>query len=163
VETTVAVSPALALSLRRVSKSFLLPHEEQSSLKGRLLRSSAPRASQEFHVLHGLTFEIRGGEVFGIVGRNGSGKSTLLRCMAGIYTVDDGEVVVCGRLASFIDLSFGFHPELAARDNAVLSAVMFGLPRPEAERRFSAILAFAELEQFVDQKLKQIHPFGRSA
>ena len=153
-ETTVAAPPYAALSLRRVSKSFVIPHRDGTSLKQRLVDPTAARSNESFHALRDVTFDVRRGEVFGIVGRNGSGKSTLLRCMAGIYPVDDGDVVVRGRLASFIDLSFGFHPELAARDNAVLSAVMFGLSRREAERRFDAMLAFAELEQFVDQKLK---------
>ena len=104
--------------------------------------------------LRDVDFEVRRGEFFGIVGRNGSGKSTLLRCIAGIYVPDAGTVAVEGRLASFIELGVGFNPELAARENAVQSAVLFGLTPSEAEARFEEMLAFAELERFVDQKLK---------
>ena len=104
--------------------------------------------------LRDVDLEVRRGEFFGVVGRNGSGKSTLLRCIAGIYVPDAGTVAVEGRLASFIDLGVGFNPELAARENAVQSAVLFGLTPREAEARFEEMLAFAELERFVDQKLK---------
>ena len=96
--------------------------------------------------------------MFGIVGRNGSGKSTLLKCLAGIYRVDDtdggGELEVRGRLSPFIELGVGFNPELTARDNVIINAIMLGLTRKEARERFDEIIAFAELEEFLDLKLK---------
>jgi ABC-type polysaccharide/polyol phosphate transport system ATPase subunit len=94
------------------------------------------------------------GEFFGIVGRNGSGKSTLLKCLAGIYAVDSGTMEVAGRLSPFIELGVGFNPDLTARDNVVINAVMMGLTPRQARARLDDIISFAELERFVDQKLK---------
>ena len=94
------------------------------------------------------------GEFFGIVGRNGSGKSTLLKCLAGIYRADRGEIRMRGRLSTFIELGVGFNPDLAARDNVLINGIMLGLLPREALRRFDAIIEFAELEEFVDLKLK---------
>jgi ABC-type polysaccharide/polyol phosphate transport system ATPase subunit len=101
-----------------------------------------------------VSVEIRPGEFFGIVGRNGSGKSTLLKCLAGIYEADRGAVEVNGRLSPFIELGVGFNPELTARDNVFVNAIMLGLSRRQAEQHFDAIVAFAELEEFMDLKLK---------
>jgi ABC-type polysaccharide/polyol phosphate transport system ATPase subunit len=101
-----------------------------------------------------VTFDVKRGEFFGVVGRNGSGKSTLLKCLAGIYGADSGRVEVVGRVSPFIELGVGFNPDLTARDNVVINAVMLGLSRREARRRFDEIIAFAELEEFVDLKLK---------
>ena len=98
--------------------------------------------------------EIAAGEFFGIVGRNGSGKSTLLKCLAGIYDVDGGTLEVNGRLAPFIELGVGFNPELTARDNAIINGIMLGLTRKQALARLDEIVAFAELEEFMDLKLK---------
>jgi ABC-type polysaccharide/polyol phosphate transport system ATPase subunit len=101
-----------------------------------------------------VNLEIAPGEFFGIVGRNGSGKSTLLKCLAGIYDIDEGEIALNGRLSPFIELGVGFNMDLTARDNVVINAIMLGLSRKEARERFDDILAFAELEEFVDLKLK---------
>jgi ABC-type polysaccharide/polyol phosphate transport system ATPase subunit len=101
-----------------------------------------------------VSVEIAPGEFFGIVGRNGSGKSTLLKCLAGIYNIDGGELTVNGRLSPFIELGVGFNPDLTARDNVIINAIMLGLSRKEAVERFDDIVAFAELEDFVDLKLK---------
>ena len=101
-----------------------------------------------------VSFDAREGEFFGIVGRNGSGKSTLLKCLAGIYQPDAGQASVRGRLSPFIELGVGFNPDLTARDNVIINAVMLGLSRRQARERFDDIIAFAELEEFLDLKLK---------
>jgi ABC-type polysaccharide/polyol phosphate transport system ATPase subunit len=101
-----------------------------------------------------VSFAIEHGEFFGIVGPNGSGKSTLLKILAGIYRQDRGEVHVDGILSPFIELGVGFNPELTARDNVRINGTLLGLSSQELDRRFDDILAFAELERFVDQKLK---------
>ncbi len=101
-----------------------------------------------------MSLEVAPGEFFGIVGRNGSGKSTLLKCLAGIYEIDQGRLEVNGRLSPFIELGVGFNPDLPARDNVIINAIMLGLSRKQARDRFDDIIAFAELEQFVDLKLK---------
>jgi ABC-type polysaccharide/polyol phosphate transport system ATPase subunit len=104
--------------------------------------------------LDNVSFSVARGEFFGIVGRNGSGKSTLLKCLAGIYATDAGRIYIDGRVSTFIELGVGFNPDLAAFDNVLLNATMLGLDPREARRRFDAIIAFAELEDFVELKVK---------
>jgi ABC-type polysaccharide/polyol phosphate transport system ATPase subunit len=137
-----------------VSKSFHRPHERVHTLKERALRPFGNRGADRFDALNDVSFAVKRGEFFGVVGRNGSGKSTLLKCMAGIYGVDRGEIAIAGRLSTFIELGVGFNPDLAARDNVVLNGLMHGLSPREARARFDAVIEFAELEEFVDLKLK---------
>jgi ABC-type polysaccharide/polyol phosphate transport system ATPase subunit len=101
-----------------------------------------------------VTFTVESGEFFGVIGPNGSGKSTLLRILAGIYVPDAGSVTVNGILSPFIELGVGFNFELSARDNIRINATLLGLTRSEIDKRFDDIIGFAELERFVDQKLK---------
>ncbi len=108
----------------------------------------------ELHAVNEISLEIRQGEFFGIVGRNGSGKSTLLKCIAGIYCVDRGQISIAGRLSPFIELGVGFNPDLTARDNVLINAIMLGLSRRDARACFDDVIAFAELEEFIDLKLK---------
>ena len=136
-----------------VSKSFRLPVNKISSLKEQITTFARPDYN-ELRVLRDVSFEIRRGEFFGIVGRNGSGKSTLLKVLASIYAADSGRVRMAGRLAPFIELGVGFNPELTARENVELNGVMMGLERRQARSRLGAVLEFAELEEFVDMKLK---------
>jgi ABC-type polysaccharide/polyol phosphate transport system ATPase subunit len=145
---------APAVSLRHVSKSFRLPHEQYHTLKERALHPFRTRRFDELRAVQDVSVEIAPGEFFGIVGRNGSGKSTLLKCLAGIYSIDSGEVEVNGRLSPFIELGVGFNPDLTARDNAIINAIMLGLSRRQALERLDEIIAFAELESFMDLKLK---------
>jgi ABC-type polysaccharide/polyol phosphate transport system ATPase subunit len=142
------------VAVHGVNKTFRLPHQQYNTLKERALHPFDSRTFDELHALRNVSFEVKSGEFFGIVGRNGSGKSTLLKCLAGIYSIDSGEVGVQGRLSPFIELGVGFNPELTARDNVVINAIMLGLTRKEARQRFDAIIEFAELEEFVDLKLK---------
>src|SRR4029453_1974709 len=119
-----------------------------------IVRPFAGRDYREVDALDGVSFEVRQGEFFGIVGRNGSGKSTLLKILASIYRADAGTVRMDGRPAPFIELGVGFDPELTARENVVLNGVMMGLSRREAQRRLDAVLDFGELGEFVELKLK---------
>ncbi len=151
---TPSTRSAPAVSLRHVSKSFRLPHEQYHTLKERALHPFRSRRFDELHAVQDVTVEIAPGEFFGIVGRNGSGKSTLLKCLAGIYGIDSGDVQVHGRLSPFIELGVGFNPDLTARDNAIINAIMLGLSRKQALERLDEIIAFAELESFMDLKLK---------
>jgi ABC-type polysaccharide/polyol phosphate transport system ATPase subunit len=145
--------PPLAIEARGIEKRFRIANHRVDSLKERLTTFSR-RDVREVHALRDVSFEVRRGEFFGIVGRNGSGKSTLLKILASIYAADAGRVRMAGRLAPFIELGVGFNPELTARDNVELNGVMMGLHRHEAQRRLGAVLEFAELEEFVDMKLK---------
>ena len=138
-----------------VSKQFRVPRERVHTLKERALSAFKPGSGHEaFDALKNISFRVEQGEFFGIVGRNGSGKSTLLKCLAGIYRVDGGQIYVNGRLSTFIELGVGFNPDLAARDNVTLNAIMLGLSPREARDRFDRVIQFAELEEFVDLKLK---------
>ena len=143
-----------ALRVVDVGKTFRIPHRRYSTLKERVLHPVRSTAADELRALDGVSFDVRAGEFFGIVGRNGSGKSTLLKCMAGIYRVDEGTIDVRGRLSPFIELGVGFNPELSARDNVLINGIMLGLTRKQAEERFDDIIAFAELEEFVNLPLK---------
>jgi ABC-type polysaccharide/polyol phosphate transport system ATPase subunit len=143
-----------AVRVSGVSKSFRLPHEQYHTFKERALHPFRTRSYDVLQAVDDASFEIGQGEFFGIVGRNGSGKSTLLKCLAGIYDIDCGSLEVNGRLSPFIELGVGFNPELTARDNAIINAIMLGLSRKQARSRFDAIVAFAELDEFMDLKLK---------
>ncbi len=143
-----------AISIGHLTKTFRLPRERVHTLKERALRPLASRAVDVLTAVDDVSVEINAGEFFGIVGRNGSGKSTLLKCLAGIYDVDRGAVEIDGRLSPFIELGVGFNPELSARDNVFVNAIMLGLTRKQVEERFDAIVAFAELEEFMELKLK---------
>jgi ABC-type polysaccharide/polyol phosphate transport system ATPase subunit len=125
-----------------------------NTLKERALHPFRRSGSEDLKALREVSFEVRPGEFFGVVGRNGSGKSTLLKCLAGIYAIDEGRIVVSGRMATFIELGVGFNPDLAAEDNIVLNAIMLGLSRREARERVERVLDFAELHEFRELKLK---------
>jgi ABC-2 type transport system ATP-binding protein len=143
-----------AVELANVSKAFRLPHQRQTSIKEIFLH---PRRKIEYELnvaLHDVSVEIERGECFGVIGPNGSGKSTLLKILAGIYRADAGEVRVDGLLSPFIELGVGFHPDLNARDNIKINGTLLGLTSRELTERFDEIVRFAELERFVDQKLK---------
>jgi ABC-type polysaccharide/polyol phosphate transport system ATPase subunit len=147
-----ANGPAVAVD--SVSKTFRLPHEHVHSLKERALHPFKRRTYDRLEALRDVSFDVAAGEFFGIVGRNASGKSTLLKLLAGIYRADAGDIFLTGRIAPFIELGVGFNPDLTARDNVTINGVMLGLSPARARERYDAIIDFAELEQFVDLKLK---------
>ncbi|HMS73148.1 MAG TPA: ATP-binding cassette domain-containing protein, partial [Baekduia sp.] len=144
----------VAIEVADLSKTFRLPHEQVHTLKERVIHPFRRPEIERFEALRGVSFDVRQGEFFGIVGRNGSGKSTLLKCLAGIYAADSGRIAVAGRVSTFIELGVGFNMDLPARDNILINATMLGLTQREAKARTDAILEFAELENFVDLKLK---------
>ena len=137
-----------------VSKTFTIPREQVHTLKERVLHPCRRAGHDRFEALKHVSVAVPRGEFFGIVGRNGSGKSTLLKCMAGIYGVDSGAIYINGRVSTFIELGVGFNPDLAARDNVTLNGIMLGLSPRDARERFERVIEFAELQEFVDLKLK---------
>lgn len=143
-----------ALLISHLYKDFRLPHERKNSLKERVLNLRRKQIFEKFHVLRDINLEVKKGEFFGIVGRNGSGKSTLLKIIGGIYQPTQGTVKVNGTLTPFIELGIGFNPELTGRDNVFLNGAILGLTRKEIEQKYDEIVGFAELEKFMDQKLK---------
>jgi ABC-type polysaccharide/polyol phosphate transport system ATPase subunit len=144
----------LAIQVEDLHKAFRIPTHRVDSLKERAVRPFAARDYRELRALDGISFDVRQGEFFGIVGRNGSGKSTLLKLLASIYRADSGTIRMAGRLAPFIELGVGFNQELSARENVVLNGVMMGLTPQEARDRLDSVIEFAELEEFADLKLK---------
>ncbi len=144
-----------AIRVTHLSKSFSLPHERTTSIKGAVLNFYRKKRSFETQkTLKDVSFEIKKGQFFGIVGRNGSGKSTLLKLLANIYTPTSGTVEVHGNLTPFIELGVGFNPELTGRENVFLNGALLGFNHKEMEAMYKDIVDFAELERFMDQKLK---------
>ena len=147
-------SRPIAVDVEHLHKTFRIPEHRVHTLKERALHPFRRTAYEELRVLDDVSFRILQGEFFGILGRNGSGKSTLLKCLAGIYRADEGRIRVAGHLAPFIELGVGFNPDLTARENVVINAVMMGLSPAQARERFDDIIEFAELQRFVEMKLK---------
>ena len=144
-----------AIEVSSLNKTFKLPHEKHSTLKSSLINFKSKRNLIETqHVLNDISFEVKKGEFFGIVGKNGSGKSTLLKILAGIYRPTNGQVRMSGKLTPFIELGVGFSPELTGRENIFLNGALLGFSRKEVTEMYEEIVDFAELEKFMDQKLK---------
>ena len=140
-----------------VVKNFRLPHEKNNSLKSLIVQPWKLFSRDNYetqHALKGLSFAVEEGEFFGIVGRNGSGKSTLLKLLAGIYQPTDGSMQTYGKVVPFIELGVGFNPDLSGRENVYLNGALLGFTVEEIDERYDAIVAFSELERFMDQKLK---------
>ncbi|MBP9738865.1 ABC transporter ATP-binding protein [Candidatus Saccharibacteria bacterium] len=144
-----------AIEVTNLYKSFKLPHEQHSGIKQLILNFFRRKKGYELQrVLNDISFDIKEGEFFGIVGRNGSGKSTLLKLLAGIYAPDAGHIQVNGSLIPFIELGVGFNPELTGRENVFLNGALLGFSHGEMEGMYDEIVKFAEIEKFMDQKLK---------
>ena len=144
--------PAIQVDCLR--KSFLTPQHKVHTLKETVLHPFRKYSIEHMCVLEDVSFSVIEGEFFGIIGRNGSGKSTLLKCLAGIYSPEAGAINIDGRLSPFIELGVGFNPDLNAKDNILVNAALLGVSPKEARRRFDDIIAFAELEDYVDLKFK---------
>ncbi|HUC95704.1 MAG TPA: ABC transporter ATP-binding protein [Candidatus Saccharimonadia bacterium] len=146
----------VAIKVENVSKTFILPHEKRNSIKGAFINMfrGGNRSFEKQRALKNVSFEIKQGEFFGIVGRNGSGKSTLLKMLAGIYSPTKGSIHINGKLTPFIELGVGFNPELTGRENVFLNGALLGFSRKETRFMYEDIVEFAELERFMDQKLK---------
>ncbi|MDM5144782.1 Teichoic acids export ATP-binding protein TagH [Lactococcus lactis] len=145
----------LAVKIDHVSKYFRLPTEASTSLRTTLVnRFRGIKGYKEQHVLKDIDFEVEKGDFFGIVGRNGSGKSTLLKIISQIYVPEKGKVTVNGKLVSFIELGVGFNPELTGRENVYMNGAMLGFSTQEIDEMYDEIVDFAELHEFMNQKLK---------
>ena len=142
------------IRVSNLSKNFKLPKEKNSSIKNLFLNPFKTRRYNIQTALKNVSFEINRGEFFGIIGRNGSGKSTLLKMLAGIYSPDQGTIEIKGKLTTFIELGVGFNPELTGRENVFLNGALLGFNRSEMRLMYPEIVKFAELDNFMDQKLK---------
>jgi len=141
------------LAVDHLVKSFRLHHQKSSSLK-QLIAGRGRNKFEDFIAVNDVTFDVREGEVFGVIGQNGSGKSTLLKCMAGILQPNSGHVQVFRRMSALLELGAGFHPELSGRENVFLNAAILGMGRKEITARFDAIVDFSGLHTFIDQPVK---------
>lgn len=146
----------IALTVDNVYKNFHLPHEKTNSIKSGIVHMFAKKdkSIDVQHALQGISFDVKKGEFFGIVGRNGSGKSTLLKILAQIYQPTKGSVRTNGKLVPFIELGVGFNPELTGKENVYLNGALLGFSTKEIDAKYDDIVAFAELGDFMGQKLK---------
>lgn len=145
-----------AVEVHDIIKSFYLPHHKNDSLKRAItqLFKSRKKGGNMFNALNGISFNVEKGDFFGVLGRNGSGKSTLLKIISEIYQPTDGHVKHNGKLVSFIELGVGFKGELTGRENIFLNGALLGFSKSEVADMYDEIVEFAELEKFMEQKLK---------
>jgi lipopolysaccharide transport system ATP-binding protein len=152
----------IAIKFEQVSKKYRLrPRTLREGLThlARTIRASLDRGgearSSEFWALKGISFEVKKGESIGIIGPNGAGKSTILKLIAGITAPTEGRVFTKGRIAPLIELGAGFHPELTGRENIFLNGSILGMSRREIKQKMDSIIAFADLEEFIDTPIKR--------
>jgi ABC-type polysaccharide/polyol phosphate transport system ATPase subunit len=144
----------VSIKVTALTKTFVIQHERITTVRGLFVNMFRKKTYEQFTALDDVSFEVKRGECFGIIGRNGSGKSTLLKILAGIYRADRGDVLIRGRISPFLELGIGFHHELSGRDNIHLNGAVLGLTRKEIDAKFDEIVAFSGLERFIDQKIK---------
>lgn len=160
----------VVISVEKLGKSYRLSHRNErpphtslrdviadnirSAFRGKS-RESAAISTENFWALDEVSFQVRRGEVIGVIGRNGAGKSTLLKILSRITEPSRGRVQIKGRVASLLEVGTGFHPELTGRENIFLNGAILGMSRAEIRRKFDAIVAFAEVEKFLDTPVKR--------
>ncbi|HOT94483.1 MAG TPA: polysaccharide ABC transporter ATP-binding protein [Methanoregulaceae archaeon] len=162
------MSDDIAIRVNGLGKKYRIAHETAAyktlgetitrAVKApfRRLAGDAPsRTIEEFWALKDVSFEVKRGEVVGIIGRNGAGKSTLLKILSRITTPTEGTVEVHGRIGSLLEVGTGFHPELSGRENIYLSGSILGMKRSEIDAKFDEIVKFAEMERFLDTPVKR--------
>ena len=142
-----------AVSVEGLWKQFRLYYDKNQYLKTAILQGSRSRY-EEFWALQDISFEVKQGSTFGIIGSNGSGKSTLLKCLTGILSPDRGQIHVNGRIAALLELGAGFHPEMSGRENIFLNGAILGMTSKEIQRKLDEIIDFAGLEHFIDTPVK---------
>lgn len=151
------MEPDTAIKVQNVSKDFHYTSRNANSIKSAftgIFRGKERNSKDIQHALKDVSFEVKAGEFFGIVGRNGSGKSTLLKMTAGIYQPNKGKITVNGKLVPFIELGVGFNPELTGKENVYLNGALLGFSRKEVAAMYDDIVEFAELQKFMNQKLR---------
>ena len=143
----------VVISVRNVKKMFRVYRDRGNTLKDQILFATR-RKYEEHWVLNGVSFEVKRGEAIGLIGQNGCGKSTTLKMLTKILYPDEGTIEMKGRVSSLIELGAGFHPDLSGRENIYTNASIFGLSRKEIDERLEDIIAFSELEAFIDDPVR---------
>lgn len=148
--------PGSSIIVDRISKRFRIPHERKTTLLENLLGffHGGKYTYEEFWALREVSFEVRPGEAFGVIGPNGGGKSTLLKLLAGVLYADSGSITINGQIAPFLELGVGFQPDLSAKENIFLYAAVMGLTRDQTRAQYDDILEFADLKRFESMKLR---------
>lgn len=144
---------ANAIEVSNLTKKFKVYYDKGSELKEKLLFWKRNKYEERW-VLNGVSFSIKKGEAVGLIGHNGCGKSTTLKLLSKIIYPDSGSIQMCGRVSSLIELGAGFHPDMSGRENIYTNAAIFGLTKKEIDARFDDIVAFSELEQFIDNPVR---------
>lgn len=146
----------VAISVKGVSKKYIIGKEKDGSLRGTLtsLFSGGKSSKDEFWALKDVSFDIKKGDVVGIIGKNGAGKSTLLKILSQITRPTEGKIEINGRIASLLEVGTGFHPELTGRENVYLNGTILGMTRKEVASKFDEIVAFSGIEKFIDTPVK---------
>jgi lipopolysaccharide transport system ATP-binding protein len=142
-----------AVEVRNVTKEFRLHHERNQTLKAAVMRGRISRYEQ-FTAVNNISFDVKAGSTFGLIGSNGSGKSTLLKCLAKIYSPNRGNITYNGRMAALLEVGSGFHHELSGRENIYLNGSILGMSKKEIDRKYDQIVDFSGVEQFIDQPVK---------
>ncbi len=146
----------VAIRFDQVNQRFRLIHDRPDSFREAFVRKFRSLGKYEdFYALRDVSLQIRGGESVGIIGRNGCGKSTLLKIIVRVYKPTSGRVEVEGRVSALIELGAGFHHDLTGRENIVVNGALLGFSRREMKEKYRDIVAFAELEEFIDTPTKQ--------
>lgn len=148
-ERYTALRDVLTYGVKRLGKKFFSPFFGHSS------KNVLNDSQEEFYALHDVSFEVKQGDRVGIIGRNGAGKSTLLKVLSRITEPSSGRVTINGRVASLLEVGTGFHPELTGRENIYLNGAILGMSRVDIKRKFDEIVAFAEVERFLDTPVKR--------
>lgn len=147
------MNPGNAIEVKDITKSFKIYQDKGKTLEEKLLFSKRRRYEHR-PVLKGISFEVKKGEAVGLIGHNGCGKSTTLKLLTKIIYPDSGSIEISGRVSSLIELGAGFHPDLSGRDNIYINASIFGLSKKEVDKRLDDIIAFSELEEFIDNPVR---------
>lgn len=142
------------IRVNNISKTFKIPLENRYTFKENFVELFRPAKYERIRALEDVNFEVLEGEFLGIIGPNGSGKSTLLKILAGILVPDKGSIEIDGKISPFLELGVGFNMDLTARENVYQNGIILGLSRKQIDERFDSIIKFAELERFVDTKMK---------
>ncbi len=144
----------VVISVDQVSKDFKLYYDKANTLKEKILFFSKKKKTDSLHILKNINVNIKKGESVALIGVNGSGKSTLLKLMTKIIYPNKGKIEVNGKLTSLLELGAGFHPDFSGRENIYFNSSIFGLTKKEIDKRIDDIIAFSELEEFIDNPVR---------